>query len=72
MRPKLLLPLIAALTATATPAAARAADCVPLPTTKAFDQVDGDRADYSVAPAAASNSAASRGPSRAPPASSPW
>lgn len=29
---------------------AQAAECEPLPTTKAFDQIDGDKADYSVAP----------------------
>lgn len=36
--------------AAAIPAAAHAAECTPLPTVKAFKGVDGDTADYSVAP----------------------
>ncbi|MDQ8045460.1 MAG: hypothetical protein AAGC46_11845 [Solirubrobacteraceae bacterium] len=40
----------AAASAASSPTAAAAGTCTPLPTTKAFSGVDGDQADYSLAP----------------------
>lgn len=49
--PRLLTSLLTGTAlALSTASVASAAECTPLPTTKAFDQVDGDKADYTVAP----------------------